>query len=176
MKEKTIDINRVNLYSVPSIVLGAPIAIILYQVCYGTSYREVLYNRPSLILLFMLSILGMAVLHELIHGLFFALYAESGFKRIKYGIIWKHLAPYCHCEEAIKAWQYSIVLLMPTIILGLIPLSAGFIMGNFFIYSLGVMMTIGGLGDIIAFGLLQKVSANTLVIDHSSKVGFYYKE
>lgn len=65
---------------------------------------------------------------------------------------------------------------MPTILLGLIPLLTGFIMGNFFIYSLGVMMTIGGLGDIIAFGLLQKVSADTLVIDHSSKVGFYYKE
>lgn len=176
MKEKSVDINRVYWYSLPVIVLGSPIAVILYQLCYGTNYREILYDSPSLLLLFMLSIVGMVLLHELIHGLFFALYAESGFKRIKFGIMWKYLAPYCHCEETIKAKQYGIVLLMPTILLGLIPLLIGFIMGNLFIYLLGLMMIFGGIGDIMAFRLVQKVSADTLVIDHSSKVGFYYKE
>lgn len=176
MKEKIVDINRVYLYSLPIIVLGTPIAIILYQVCNGTSYREALSENPFLLLFFMLSFVGMVLLHELIHGLFFALYAENGFKRIKFGIMWKYLAPYCHCEEAIKAWQYGIVLLMPTILLGLIPLLVGFVASNFFVYLLGIMLILGGIGDIMAFRLVRKVPTETLVIDHSSAVGFYYKE
>lgn len=176
MKEKALDINRVYWYSLPFIVLGSPIAIVLYQICYGTSYREALYSNPLLLLYFMLAMIGMVISHELIHGLFFALYADSNFKKIKLGILWKFLTPYCHCEEAIKAKQYGIVLLMPTILLGLMPLLIGFVISNFFVFSLGIMMILGGIGDIMAFRMVQKVSADTLVMDHPNKVGFYYKE
>ena len=175
MKEKVVDINRVYWYSLPIIVFGSPVAILIYQVCHGTGYKEVLYNNPSLLMFFVLSLIEMIVLHELIHGLFFALYAKNGFKRVKFGVMWKYLAPYCHCEEAIKAKQYGIVLLMPTILLGAIPFIVGFIISNMFIYFLGLMMIFGGIGDMIAFGLIKKVSAHTQVIDHSSKVGFFYE-
>ena len=74
MKEKSVDINRIYWYSLPIMMLGGPLAIILYQACHGTNYKKVL------------------------------------------------------CD----------------------------------------------IGDMVAFGLVKKVSADTQVIDHSSKVGFYY--
>ena len=156
MKEKVVDINRVYWYSLPIMALGGPLAIILYQACHGGSYKEILYNNPYLLLFFMFAITGMVILHELIHGLFFALYAENGFKKVKFGIMWKHLAPYCHCEDTLKAKQYGIVLLIPTIILGIISFVVGFATSNLFIYLLGLLMIFGGIGDIIAFSLVKK--------------------
>lgn len=175
MKEKSISINKVYLYSLLPILIGTPAIIIAYQAIYGTQYREILYQNPTLLIYFIVSIPILIILHELIHGLFFALYAESRFKRIKFGIIWKHLTPYCHCEEAIKAKHYGIVLLMPTLLLGVLPFLFGFIIGNFFVVFIGIMMIWSGIGDILAFKLVKEVPSDTLVIDHTDKVGFYYE-
>ena len=56
MKENSVDIKRVYWYSLPIMMLGGPLAIILYQVCHGISYKKVLYDNPSLLLIFILSI------------------------------------------------------------------------------------------------------------------------
>lgn len=37
------------------------------------------------------------------------------------------------------------------------------------------MMICAGIGDILAFKLVQEVSSDTLVIDHPNKVGFLYE-
>lgn len=176
MKEKAIDIKKVNLYSIPFILIGVPISIIVYKLCHGTGYRETIYQNPSLLAYFVLLIPILIVLHELIHGLFFALYSKSKFRKISFGIMWKHLAPYCHCEEAIKAKHYGVALLMPTILLGFAPFFIGFIIGNFFAVFVGIMMIMAGMGDFMAFALLLKVPGDTLVIDHPNKVGFYYED
>ena len=42
------------------------------------------------------------VLHELLHGITWAMFNDKGFKSIKFGIIWKMLTPYCHSEEPLK--------------------------------------------------------------------------
>lgn len=176
MKEKAVDIRKVNLYSIPFILICIPISIIAYKWCHGTGYRETLYHNPSLFVYFILLILILIVLHELIHGLFFALYAKSKFKKVSFGIMWKHFAPYCHCEEAIKAKHYGVVLLMPTILLGFAPFLWGFIIGNFFAFFVGMMMIMAGIGDFIAFALILKVQGDVLVIDHPNKVGFCYED
>lgn len=86
MKEKSISINKVYLYSLLPILIGTPAIIIAYQAIYGTEYREILYQNPTLLIYFIVSIPILIILHELIHGLFFALYAESRFERIKFGV------------------------------------------------------------------------------------------
>lgn len=175
MKEKIINVNRVYWYSLLFLVLGIPAAILLYKVCYGTSYKETLSNPYWL--LFFIALIGVLIfLHELIHALCFAFYAENGFKNIRFGFNRKYLAPYCHCKEEIKAWQYGVVLLGPTILLGVIPLLLGFLISNFTLYFLGIILTVGGAGDIAVFRLVQQITKNASVIDHPNEVGFYYKE
>lgn len=90
--------------------------------------------------------------------------------------MWSHLAPYCHCEDAITAKQYRIVLLMPTLLLGFLPMLTGLIVGNFLVFFAGVMLVWGGVGDITAYFLTKKVSGDTLIVDHPNKVGFYYND
>lgn len=176
MKEVVININRVNLYSLPCIIIGTPFFIIIYRYFHGTGFHDVLKENPYLLLVLVLVIFGFVFLHELIHGLFFSLYAKRGIKSIKFGIMWSKFAPYCHCDDAITAKQYRIVLLMPTLLLGFLPALTGFLIGNFIVFFSGVMLIWGGLGDIIAYYLTKKVPDNALLIDHPKEVGFYYDD
>ncbi len=175
MKEKSIDINRVYWLSLPWVILGAPLIVLLYKVCHGANYKEILYQNPFILLYFILALVVMVFVHELIHGLCFALYAKKGIKNVQLGMMWKTLTPYCHCKEPLKVWQYGVALLMPTIVLGIIPLLIGFVAGHFFVFLFGLILLMGGIGDIIAFKMLRSVPAGALVIDHPDKVGFYYE-
>lgn len=175
MKEKIINVNRVCWHSLLLIAPGVPAAILLYKACYGAGYKETLSN-PYWLLLFIALIGVLILLHELIHALCFAFYAENGFKNIKLGFNGKYWAPYCHCGDKIKAWQYGVTLLMPTILLGVIPLLLGFIISNFTVYFLGIMLTVSGVGDIAVFRLVRQIKKDASVIDHPDEVGFYYKE
>jgi hypothetical protein len=37
-------------------------------------------------------------------------------------------------------------------------------------------MLIGGIGDIIIYWKLRDLKDNTVILDHPSKIGFYYEE
>ena len=176
MKEFVLNINKVNLYSLPCIIIGTPLFIIVYKYFHGTGLREILDSNPYLLMVLVLVIFGMVILHELIHGVFFSLYAKRGTKSIKFGIMWSKFAPYCHCEDAITAKQYRIVLLMPTLLLGILPTLTGIVIGNFIIFFSGVMLIWGGIGDIIAYRLTRKVPDSALLVDHPKEVGFYYND
>lgn len=176
MKEKVIDINKVYLFSLPCIIIGTPLLIIAYRYFHGTEYRETLIENPYSLNSLMFVTFSFILLHELIHGICFAVFAKKRFKSIRFGIMWSHLAPYCHCEDAITAKQYRIVLLMPTLLLGFLPMLTGLIVGNFLVFFAGVMLVWGGVGDITAYFLTKKVSGDTLIVDHPNKVGFYYTE
>ncbi len=174
MKEKAVNIEKVNLFSIPFILLFIPLSLVAFKMCHGINFKETFYQNPLLLVYIVISLPILIVLHELIHGLFFGLYSKSRFKKISFGVMWKHLAPYCHCKEAIKAKHYAIVLLMPSILLGFLPFVMGFMTGSFFAVFIGAIMIMCGAGDYIGFSLVLKVPSDTLVIDHSSKVGFYY--
>ena len=69
---------------------------------------------------FILVIVGIVV-HELIHGLTWACYAKRGWKSISFGVMWKLLTPYCHCDEPMHISGYMMGAMMPCIILGCHP-------------------------------------------------------
>ena len=63
-------------------------------------------------------ILLLIIVHELIHGLFFALFAPSHSRAVTFGMMWKSLNPYCYCAEPVNKVQYLIASLAPCFILG----------------------------------------------------------
>ena len=81
------------------------------------------------------------ILHELIHGLTFLLFCKNGFKSIEFGIMWKYLAPYCHCKEPLPVRPYIIGALMPAIVLGFIPAGIGLITGKFIPLVFGMIFS-----------------------------------
>jgi len=117
-------------------------------------------------------ILGI-VLHELIHGIAWALSAKNGFKSIKFGVMWKMLTPYCHCKEPLQVKHYILGALLPALILGIIPGIIAIIIGNIYLLFFGVFFTMAACGDFLVIHLLRNEKRNDWVQDHPSEAGCY---
>ena len=174
-KEYTISEGKANLFS---FLFFIPIFLITWVPYYfiwdldfvinKNNIYNFLYGLIGCIIAFIISI----VLHELIHGFVWSRFTKNGWKSIKIGIVWKSLLPFCHCYEPLKAYQYRLGLVMPTIILGIIPVIYSLITGSFDLLFYGFLMLLGGVGDIIVFFMMSKVKSDSIIKDHPSKMGF----
>jgi hypothetical protein len=136
-----------------------------------------LHHAPVISLVFpwwikAISILFAIIVHELIHGLIFARYAPHGFRSVTFGFNAKIGAFYCHCKEPVRVKHYRRAGIAPLIILGLIPLVTGFLTGVSWFKTFGLLLTIGGFGDLLVFIKLLKIDRNLLILDHPDKLGF----
>lgn len=183
-KEKlTIDLVKANLFGlivmIPIIlVYGIPFYLIHVKNSASFNITEILESiKPIAIfgysaLFFIVFIVGV-ILHELIHGITWAIFAKKGFKSIKFGVIWKMLTPYCHCKEPLSVKHYMLGAIMPAIVLGFIPAIYGLVFGDFVILIFGAFFTLAAAGDFLIINLIRKENWNSLVQDHPSEVGCY---
>lgn len=111
--------------------------------------------------------------HEGLHALAAIIFGKCGAKNIKFGINLKQGMLYCHLDKPITAKAYSIVLIIPIIITGLIPLIIVTIIGNIFLVVVFCMLLCGGAGDIIMLIKLQKINKTALILDHPIAPAFY---
>jgi len=111
-------------------------------------------------------------LHELIHGLIFALYAKNGFRSVTFGVSMMMGSIYCHCKDPLKVKHYRLSGIAPLVILGLIPLTFAMFTGVNWIKIFGLLLTIGGFGDLLIWIKLLKFDKNLMVRDHPDKLGF----
>lgn len=172
MKEKTLDLKKVNLFS----VLFVPIFFIAAMLPYAAWTSENIKEGFSLtvFIAIMLAVIPGIIIHELIHGVCFAIFTKGGFKSLKFGVMWKYVAFYCHCSEPIKAKYYIVTLLMPSIILGFIPLIIAYSIQSFALLFFACMMICGGIGDYYCAWLLRNFNKDCMILDHPDKVGFMY--
>ncbi|MBF8962560.1 DUF3267 domain-containing protein [Pontibacter sp. FD36] len=132
--------------------------------------RDLLMISPMLMLL--VFIVG-AVVHELLHGLTWAVFCKNGLKSIKYGVYWKMLTPYCHCKEVLPLRQYAIGGMMPGLVMGLLPALAGIAMGHFLLFLFGLFFSMAAAGDLLILWMLRHQHSSDLVQDHPDKIGCY---
>ena len=173
-KEYTMSAGKANALSLFLFIPLALLSWIPYFLIWGKSFFKPEYAKPFL---FGLNICTVAflvsiVLHELIHGFCWSLFARNGWKSIHFGVVWKYLLPYCHCREPLTAKQYRIGLLMPTILLGVFPVIYGLITGSFYAIFYGSLMLLAGGGDLLVFLMMRHLDNETCVKDHPSKIGF----
>jgi hypothetical protein len=178
----TFDLMKANLYAIFSII---PI-LILYGVPFVLLWRNsfskvalknfideftlgIWGNFVSILLVMTIGI----IVHELIHGITWAMYAKNGFKSIKFGVLWKALTPYCHCSEPLKVKHYITGGIMPAIILGFLPFIYSLFTGNVLWLFFGIFFTMAAIGDFLIVNLVRKENMNSLVLDHPSEVGCY---
>jgi len=133
------------------------------------------YNRVNnqLGIYLLVIILGGSILHELIHGLTWSFFLKRGFKAIKFGFMWKAIAPYCHCKDPIKVRYYRLGIIMPLLVLGIVPLILAIISGSGYLVIFGGFFTLGAGGDIFAMIMLRNFDGDIWVNDHPKKMGFY---
>jgi len=169
IKEYTFSTSKANWYSFLAAVPFSVVTIILFIFIWNVESfhtgRKVFYH--SFLYIFVFGI----ILHELLHGLTWLFFIKGNFKSIKFGL--NGLTPYCHCKAPLKAKHYKLGGAMPLIIMGFLPLFAGFVAGNGFYLLLGIFFTITAGGDIISLLMLRKINNNQLVFDHPDKLGFF---
>jgi len=166
--EHTMSFGKANAYGA---LAGIPIALVLltpYLLIWGNNLIPFEFD----LLYAMIVLITGIVIHELLHGFAWALYAKTGVKSIKFGMKWKYLTPYCHCREPLRVKHYRIGAAMPMIALGLIPSAIAMITGNGPMFLFGLVFTIAAAGDVIALITLYKFDGNDWVLDHPDEVGF----
>ena len=118
--------------------------------------------------------IALIVLHEVIHGLTWGIFAKTHLKSITFGVIWRALTPYCTCGEPLKRWQYVLGGLMPTLILGFGMAAASVVLQSDLLFFLSEAMIFGGCGDfLIVLKLLMYKAAgkDVLFYDHPYEGG-----
>lgn len=185
MKERkeTINIVTANIVSIGILVVSA---LVLYGIFfliwdypdwfYKEKLIEVMDQFRTNYLMFMGALIVGIVVHELIHGLTWAMYAKTGFKSISFGVMWKMLTPYCHCSEPLKVSHYSIGALMPLIVLGILPSIAAICLKSLFWLTMGVIFIAAAAGDIMIVWNLRKEKPENMVLDHPTEAGYLVYE
>jgi hypothetical protein len=150
-------------------VLGIP-----YYLIWGVNILDQLHFQ-SLGFLFLFIVAGVLV-HELLHGITWAVFTRRGFRSIHFGIKWEFLTPYCHCTDSLKVWQYILGAIMPLLIMGLIPSLWAIVNGNALVMFYGIFFSVAAGGDIQAVWLLRKFKSEQLIYDHPEELGFILEE
>jgi len=169
--EYTIGLGRAHLIillmAVPIIIIiGVPFFLV-WDMDTFESGRKVFMNNIILYL-----IVGV-IMHEMLHGAGWALFAPRGIRSLKFGIHWKYLAPYCHCREPLKVKHYRIGGALPLFLLGIAPSLFAIATGNGALLSFGIIFSIAAGGDIISLYMLRKFDGESYIHDHPDKMGFY---
>ncbi len=171
-KEYAISIGLKHLYS--SILMFLLIVVLLlcfsflwdYEIfIQGVTY--IMHHLNSILIVF-----GGFFLHQLIHAISASCFTKKGLNSIKFDLRLKTL-PYYHCNEPLMVNQYRIVLLMPIISLGIVPLIFSFISGNAIIFIYGLFFISVSSTDLILLFLLRRAKKEDRIYRHRSKTGFY---
>ncbi len=118
------------------------------------------------------AVIAAIFIHELIHGIIFAIYAPGGFRAVRFGFSKAMGSPYCHCKEPILVKHYRRAGIAPLIILGVIPLALAMFTGVSWLKTFGLLLCIGGFGDLLVWIRLLKFDGHLMVRDHPKSMGF----
>ena len=169
----TTDVLKANVYAIlvsfPFILLF----IVLYYVINRNFNFTFSYSFWGILMCYLIFIASIVV-HELIHGITFSIFAKNHWKDIDFGIVWSALTPYCTCISPVKKHEYLLSLLMPCIILGIIPSIVSIFIASPFLLFFGLIMILSAGGDLLICLLILKHKSKKkecVYLDHPTEVG-----
>ena len=169
--ELTVGIVKANVFA---IVLLIPLFIVGFGLFFLRNRTFSGSFTPTVMLLLLAAFLALVVVHELIHGVGWAIFAEHGSKDIEFGFMKQYLTPYCTCLVPLTKGQYIFGALLPCVTLGVIPMIAAILLGSLPLLFLGIVMTDSAAGDLmIVWKILRyRSDAKEIVyMDHPTQAG-----
>ena len=170
-EDATISILKANLMM---LVTSLPICILLgllYSLV-NVIRRETAFSDFRGIVFWLAMLISIPV-HEFLHGLGWVSSCKNGWKSISFGVIWKMLTPYCHCNEPMRISGYMMGAMMPCVVLGVVPAIVALFVGDLTLLVFGIIFIATSSGDIWITWLLTKENPKCLVLDHPTEAGFY---
>jgi hypothetical protein len=168
--EYTIGMARLILIAA---LVNIPITILFLLAFKYIWGMDVLFAGKTLLMEYWIEVLlAGLLLHEILHGLVLAYYAERGIFSIRFSYKWQWLIPYCQCKEPLSVRQYKMGGILPLLVFGILPSLLAILIGNGSLMCLGLFFIWLGAGDIIVLHVLRNLEDDFVVSDHPSKVGF----
>lgn len=174
-KELTVSVVKANILAVVVCLPICAVFVVLFLLFAKRTGGYDFMNYTITMVAFFASI----PVHELIHGLFWAMPNPDHFKVIEFGFIKEMLTPYCTCLAPLKKSAYIIGSAMPGVILGIIPMIISIFIGSKWLLIYGIIMTISAGGDatIILKMLKYKTkSKDVIYLDHPTELGLMVLE
>lgn len=118
-------------------------------------------------------LLGLAgiVVHELLHGLGWMVFAGVPRQHVHFGVKWKVLTPYAHSSAPMSVMGYRWAIFLPGLALGIAPALIAIFSGSVLLLGFGGFFTAAAGGDFLILWLLRGVPAAAEVEDHPTLVG-----
>ncbi len=173
-KTKNIIINTQQAKSLCLLIM-LPFMVFAFWMYYHVNGFDLDCLSLGFVVTWIVLILCLTILHELIHGITWGLFAKNHFHSIDFGIIWSSFSPYCTCSEPLKKWQYLLGTAMPTLVLGGGSAVAAVMTNQLLIFLLAEYMIASGGGDflIVLKGMLHRTDKQESVYcDHPYECGF----
>lgn len=173
-RDLSVSMAEANLYALVATLPPAALIIAGYSMFWGIGAlgRGAMALFGNFLLFVAILVVGVVV-HELIHGLTWALAGRKPLRAIRFGVQWKTLTPYAHCSEPLEVRAYRIGAAMPGLLLGILPSLAGIVGGSGFLTAFGLFFTLAAGGDFLILWLIRGVRPGTLVEDHPERAGCY---
>ena len=171
-RKVAIDIGKANLFAIVIMVVAAVVFLVPFFMIWGRSTHCVVGTSLQWLIAFIALFFGIVV-HELIHGATWSCFAKRGWQSISFGVMWKLLTPYCHCDEPLPIRGYMMGAMMPCILLGIVPSIVALCIGSLPLLVWGIFFIAAAAGDIWMAWLLTKEKSDSMILDHPTEAGFY---
>ncbi|MBR4557596.1 MAG: DUF3267 domain-containing protein [Clostridiales bacterium] len=178
-KDLTISLTKANVVGMLLVLPIMAVLCIVFLAFHGLTPIKDLIETHDLwtglsIVLAGISIVPLAVIHELIHGLTWGIGAKNHMKDIEYGFIKEMLTPYCYCRSPLSKGMYLIGSLMPMTLLGTVVCIFGIIFASPALMLTGLLQVMGGSGDILVSSMLLRYNTkgkDVVLMDHPTECG-----
>jgi hypothetical protein len=171
-RDLSISMQKANLYSLAFAVPLVVLFSLLYIARWGIeSVLEGFSFSPIKLLIFAGVLILGVIVHELIHGLTWAVFGQKSLRALKFGFLLRSLTPYAHIKEPLEVSAYRLGAIMPGWILGILPAMIGIVTGNEWMMLFGLIFTAAASGDMLVLWLTRYIGAGTLVEDHPTRAG-----
>lgn len=153
----TLDITILNILS---LILFIIISSLIFIIEYHDNY--IITNSSSTIIILMLLWL---VIHEILHGVGFAIFKSVTKKNITYGIALEKGILYCMCKQPISKKVIMTSLLFPFTIIGVFTLIIGIMINNYCLVLLSIINIVSSIGDLVMTFYFLKCPKNITYLD-----------
>lgn len=154
-------------------IISTLLPIAFYAILFGLLHGWAAYKSLDVGLLSSTVLLSIIV-HEIIHGVFFGIFAPGHFSSIEFGVMWESVNPYCYCAKPVSKTQYLISVMMPGLILGTCVGAVSLVIGSATGLVFSLIAYLCASGDFFIAAKIFRFSVRgkkALFLDHPEKPG-----
>lgn len=112
-------------------------------------------------------------LHEGIHALSAIVFGKIKPSQIKFGIDLRSFNLYTHFAVPMPARAYSLSLILPCVITGVVPMAIVTAFGGPILLASACLLTAGCAGDLVMFFATLKCDKKAYILDHPTALAYY---